>query len=337
MVKVGAKGRFLKDIGSQIKALIILGISLFLFLGVSIEYLAERGVPCTTCHATRQQTNTWQTSPHRSVPCLSCHKDPGYFSFVNLQLRVAKNSTAWLFRAYQDPITARVKNENCLTCHEREIKDTILGKGIRVSHKEFSTYLCTDCHASVAHEMKNRVRNYPDMDSCANCHNYAEGDVACEKCHPKNSDPEKLSSRGPWKISHGPDWQATHGMGDPKTCQTCHDAYFCMSCHRSEVPHTKPWSYLHPAAAKSNVDGCYQCHRKSYCTDCHRLQMPHPEGFLKEHEFVVEDKGYDVCWRCHVQDACISCHMKAAHPNTPSKKFAPGSRQLNEADVFGNR
>lgn len=326
MVKVGTKGRFLGDAGNQTKALILLAVSLFLFLGISIQYFAERGVPCSACHATRQEVSSWQASPHRSVSCLACHRDPGYFSFLNLELRVSKNFTAWLFRAYQDPITGQVDNENCLTCHDREIQDTIVSKGIRVSHKEFSSYLCVDCHAAVAHKIAKRVRNQPDMDSCSGCHNYAEGDVTCEKCHPQRAQSDELSTGGPWKLTHGENWKSTHGMGDPKTCSTCHDSNFCMTCHKSEVPHTQPWSYLHPKAAKHNVNGCYQCHRKSLCTDCHRIQMPHPEGFIKNHEFAVKKHGYDLCWRCHVQDACISCHFKAAHTNTPGKKFAPETR-----------
>ncbi|HZD60695.1 MAG TPA: hypothetical protein VE439_09630, partial [Anaerolineae bacterium] len=215
---MGTKGRFPEITSGQIKALLLLAVSLFLFWGISIQFFAERGIPCFGCHATRQQHKTWQTSTHKSVSCLACHKDTGYLSFLKLELRSTKNFTSWLFRTYQDPVVGQVRDENCLTCHDQEIKGTIVSKGIRVSHKEFSTYHCTNCHANVAHEMANRARNRPDMDSCAGCHNYAEGDVACEKCHPKKVDAARLSSGGPWKITHGPDWKTNHGMGDPKTC-----------------------------------------------------------------------------------------------------------------------
>ncbi len=328
MAKQQTKGKYLGDVIGQTKALAILAISLFIFVGVSMQYLAGHGIPCSACHATSGQTTSWRTSPHQSVSCLACHEDPGYFSFLKMQLRASKNFTSWLFRSYQDPIVGYVKNDSCLSCHSREVKATIVSKGIRVSHKEFSSYLCTACHADVAHEMKGRVRNHPDMDSCAGsgCHNYTEGDVTCEKCHPQKADLAKLSNSGPWKRTHGPNWKSLHGMGDPKTCQTCHDDKFCMGCHQSPVPHTEPWSYLHPAAAKQNVNGCYQCHRKSLCLDCHRIDMPHPEGFIKKHEFMAKDRGYDLCWRCHTPDACVSCHFKAAHTNVPGKKFSPESR-----------
>jgi len=321
MIRVETKGRFPGNARSQIKALIILAVSLFLFMGIAIQFFAERGFPCAACHATSKQHEAWQTSPHKSISCLACHKEPGYFSFVKLELRATKNFTSWLFRAYQDPVVGQVRNENCLACHDREVKGTIISKGIRVSHKEFSIYHCIDCHGNIAHEMAGRTRNYPDMDRCASCHNYAEGDVTCEKCHPKRVETEKLSNKGPWKITHGPDWRATHGMGDPKTCATCHDDNFCMSCHQSEVPHPQPWSYLHPKSAKQNVEGCYQCHKKELCMDCHRIEMPHPDGFLKKHMNAVAERGYDLCWRCHLPDNCIPCHYQGAHPNTPEKKF----------------
>ncbi|HEY3375260.1 MAG TPA: hypothetical protein VGK02_09380 [Candidatus Aquicultor sp.] len=323
MVRAKTKSHFFSDIRGQVTAIIVLAISFFLFAGISIQFFAERGTPCTACHATRQETATWKTSPHRNISCLSCHQDPGYLALVQLELKTTQNFTSWLFNAYQDPIVAQVKDQNCLKCHDREIQDTIISKGIRMSHKEVAIYKCTSCHASVAHEMSNRVRNYPDMDSCASCHNFNQGDVACEKCHPQKTQAEELYNKGPWKVTHGPDWQTAHGMGDPKTCQTCHDTKFCMSCHKSEVPHTEPWSYLHGQAAKVNVDGCYQCHRKSLCTDCHRLDMPHPANFLQKHEFVVKDHGYELCWRCHNQQDCVTCHFSAAHPNTPGSRFAP--------------
>lgn len=311
---------FLRDNG---KALIVLGVALFIFAGVTIQYFAEQGKPCSACHATRQQTNTWKTSAHRYVSCLACHQEPGYLSLVRLQLQTTRNFTAWLFGTYREPIVTSVKNESCLSCHDREIKDTIVSKGIRVSHKEFSSYLCTSCHANAAHDMPNRIRNYPDMDSCAGCHNYSQGDVTCEKCHPKNARAEDLNSRGPWKVTHGPNWRDTHGMGDPKTCATCHDERFCMMCHKSEVPHTEPWSYLHGKAAKYNVEGCYQCHKKNLCSDCHRMEMPHPPSFISQHQATVKKRGYDVCWRCHEEEGCQACHLRGAHPNTPNKKFAP--------------
>src|SRR3990172_5091635 len=97
-----------------------------------------------------------------------------------------------------------------------------------------------------------------------------------------------------------------------------------MQCKKSEVPHAEPWSWLHAKAAKRNVNGCYQCHRKDLCKDCHRIDMPHPPGFIKKHEFVAQDRGYELCWRCHVEENCTACHIKAAHPNTPKSKFAPG-------------
>ncbi|MCL6472432.1 MAG: hypothetical protein K6T91_06420 [Firmicutes bacterium] len=326
MAKIQTKGKYHGDITKQIRAFAVLAVSLVIFVGVSIQFSARYGSPCSICHAARQQTVSWRSSPHHSVSCLACHQDTGYFSFLKTELKAGRNFTTWLFRSYQDPIVASVGNDSCLVCHSREVKHTIISKGIRVSHKEFSGYLCTSCHADIAHQIKGRIRNQADMDSCSGCHNYTEGDVTCEKCHPKNAETEKLASGGPWKLTHGPGWKALHGMGDPKTCTTCHDDNFCMGCHQSPVPHTKPWSYLHPAAAKQNVNGCYQCHKKSLCNDCHRIEMPHPEGFLKEHEFMVKDRGYDLCWRCHLPEACVSCHTKAAHTNTPGKKFAPGHK-----------
>jgi hypothetical protein len=78
---------------------------------------------------------------------------------------------------------------------------------------------------------------------------------------------------------------------------------------------------LHAQSAKNNVEGCYKCHRKSLCRDCHRIDMPHPKNFLRNHEFTVADRGYDLCWRCHTADNCIPCHFGASHTNTPGKKF----------------
>jgi hypothetical protein len=49
--------------------------------------------------------------------------------------------------------------------------------------------------------------------------------------------------------------------------------------------------------------------------------MPHPDGFLRNHEFEVEERGYDLCWRCHSGNNCMPCHLQAAHTNTPDRKF----------------
>jgi hypothetical protein len=134
--------------------------------------------------------------------------------------------------------------------------------------------------------------------------------------------PKKMAaSRSAWDLTHGPNWEKAHGMGDQKTCLSCHKSEMCIKCHDTEVPHPQPWAYLHAESAKQNIEACSRCHKNDYCSNCHRLQMPHPAGFLKEHQKIVEDLGKDVCWRCHNEDNCTPCHAQATHPFTKKGKF----------------
>lgn len=225
--------------------------------------------------------------------------------------------------SYRRPIQASVKNEVCEKCHQQEVTRTVERKQIIVRHKEIleSGSRCTDCHNTVAHGKVTTSPTYPNMDSCALCHDGKKASKDCNTCHSKKIGPLPTARVGPWWVTHSETWVKTHGMGDQRTCQTCHREDFCAKCHGVTMPHPDGWPLEHGQVAKANRAGCRTCHLESFCSSCHRIEMPHPESFLPRHSKEAKRLGLEQnCYRCHTAVDCDQCHVKHAHPGKLREK-----------------
>ncbi len=301
------------------KFLLILSIVFlfFLLLLVSLLALSSQSSFCPTCHLIKEDYLSWKKSSHSQISCISCHHQRGYFSYLTFQLKKIKNLSSFLFNSYQKPLTTKVLNESCLSCHPAIIEISKESGKIKVSHKEFTNagYLCTDCHSASFHPIKGRVRNYPNMDKCFQCHNGKNASAHCNLCHmEKISKKIKSSTKSPYLLTHGSADKKLHSMGNLETCSICHTVNFCSKCHRkTKMPHPAEWGYYHGIWGKQTSEDCYSCHSKKYCIKCHILPMPHPKEFLPSHGKIAVNIGFEICFRCHVIETCEFCHVKSVH------------------------
>jgi hypothetical protein len=151
------------------------------------------------------------------------------------------------------------------------------------------------------------------MNDCITCHKALNVTVACKACHV--GDVEKKSFTGPeFTVTHGPNWQQTHGMGQMSSCSACHQSTSCARCHGPGVPHTASILGDHPTYAKLPTAKCDTCHTKAFCFACHQTEMPHPADFPSKHSAIVKAQGPQNCLRCHAQSDCDTCHTRHVHP-----------------------
>jgi hypothetical protein len=116
---------------------------------------------------------------------------------------------------------------------------------------------------------------------------------------------------------HGANWKTTHGLGDQKSCATCHPANYCQRCHKVPIPHPVDFGKTHGQIAMANNGACKVCHKSSkvFCDACHGgTVMPHPKGFTSLHTKVASSTKDPTCIRCHVDTDCEDCHRLHVHP-----------------------
>jgi hypothetical protein len=203
-----------------------------------------------------------------------------------------------------------------LVCHEDEIVAILEIGGLRILHAACapSPTSCGTCHNVVPHGPAVRWIREPVMDDCVGCHNEAGVTTECDICHEGRLTTERLST-GPWAVTHGPAWRSMHGLGDLRTCVTCHDEEKCRGCHEIELPHPRGFPLTHGADAIAHEDACLTCHDiASLCDPCHGLQMPHPDSFLPEHSGIASGLDDPVCATCHIREDCTDCHVAHTHP-----------------------
>lgn len=280
--------------------------------GLYATSLDER---CAACH--RPQAERLADSAHRNVSCYGCHLDGGAWGFL-------EHKHEELFRMYpraskETTLTGpgrRVARATCIGCHGSPPPDVLVSKGLKIRHDTCAAPPegCDTCHNTVAHGDAVRWPREPVMDACVACHNRNGAPTACTTCHAGKLQAERLLS-GPWQVTHGPQWQRTHGMGDLATCRTCHEPTKCIGCHRTEIPHPTGFIRVHGDEALKKDARCTRCHRtKGWCTSCHGVEMPHPGGFLKRHSGVATSPSDKRCARCHAREDCINCHVAHTHP-----------------------
>lgn len=158
--------------------------------------LPDRGIPskvhpgfdkvgCTDCHARPDQVvyegyrKGFMSEPERISPnCQSCHKD--------------------------------IVNRN-----DQENFKYNVGR-IKIPHKlHFDQGAkCTDCHANIAHDLKDPPTNRPRMEFCSQCH--AASTEACNKCH------EGEIPQGPIPSGHAAGMVADGKALYSRYCAQCH-------------------------------------------------------------------------------------------------------------------
>ncbi|TET52949.1 MAG: hypothetical protein E3J54_05350 [Actinobacteria bacterium] len=275
---------------------------------------------CRLCHEMQDEYYTWKQSSHRNIPCARCHQKPGLLGQGVQRLRLLGMIFAKTTGSYQNPISARVPNSICTSCHAKVIQQTITVNDIRVSHTEIvqGGFNCGNCHNSVVHKDAVPFRNISSMDKCIDCHHRQYVSTECSFCHKQVPD-SKQGTATPWQIAHGKNWRKTHALLDMNTCSACHTEKDCLKCHKINMPHPEDWIPTHGRDAKANKKQCNQCHLKEFCKGCHAVEMPHPDDWLSKHSHpyssaVEKDKGEKLCLKCHMKRGCYQCHKTHNHP-----------------------
>jgi hypothetical protein len=300
-------------------ALIVVAIStLTLFAGLGVR----QGAGCSTCHVMRPFTEAHSETVHSEVSCAACHATRGSFGVFADGTRAAGWTLSYVFGG--KPQSGGTSEQSCRACHESVMTETIVSKGIRVRHGNFETQACGHCHAGTAHRAEGRWYRPLEMDDCMGCHKGAANDPkSCEVCHV--GDAQRREGTTAWRSTHGPDWQKTHGMGDLKTCSSCHEKRVCVDCHGVLVPHPTEWIVRHGRAALTDAgEGCGSCHQPDWCDKCHGLPMPHAPEFLPQHDIAALESGSESCKTCHDPLSCDYCHFASSHPSIPGVGMGHG-------------
>ena len=157
------------------------GLALMAIPAVSAlpRYTTSSSAYCSSCHGTGDipdRTIASEVHPgFDQVTCVDCHGKPGQI----------------VYEGYRKGFMAEPERvgPSCLRCHEEiagrndqaDFKFNVMD--IKVPHKLHAEMgaRCVDCHANVAHDLKEPQTNRPRMEYCAQCH--AATTEACTKCH----------------------------------------------------------------------------------------------------------------------------------------------------------
>jgi hypothetical protein len=289
-----------------------------LILGVTAVTLPG----CTLCHTSPAFVDQSAKNVHRKFACVQCHVQPGAASRVQYAYHMIFGMGLHLSPVGSGPV-AGIPDNTCLSCHADVMKKVVMYNGISIKHVDCSKgRMCTDCHSDSAHGDAIKWPTVAQMNMCLDCHNADRVRTSCTTCHAARSMSARLTT-GEWTVTHGPNWKQTHGMGNLKTCASCHPPDFCVRCHGIPMPHEVDFLRTHPIPALARRKDCTVCHTQGFCDACHRLPMPHPVSFAPTHPTIVRQLGQGVCLRCHVVDDCSNCHIKHIHPGGAT--LPPGS------------
>ena len=296
-------------------------VTLLLVIGalvvVADSTLGLRPAACAACHI--ELARTQAAGPHAGASCLSCHLEAGTWSVPGFKWQ------QWTVMYPRQlvgapPRPARdISRAACLSCHEDvEELGLLVQRGLRIVHSACaeSPARCTACHGETSHGQAVRWGQQVEMDECTACHVQRNVTIICDACHVGRLETERLR-RGPWRVTHGPEWPSTHAMGEYDTCTVCHESGFCERCHDVPVPHPRAFGSTHGSYARDGRAACESCHRTAnFCDGCHNIEMPHPAGFLQAHTEVADGLTDPVCITCHEMKGCTRCHERHdAHPD----------------------
>ena len=300
---------------------VIIGLtSVALLLGVvvsvAISYTAAALSGCQTCHLAGTFAVETEASRHAGVACVDCHVDgsaAGRIAFATRELfHMVIPLVKTLDRSY-----AAVPSGRCATCHTEVESPGVLGaRGLKIQHLTcIGDSACTDCHSATAHGGATRWLRLPQMEDCYRCHGVSNDVVDCDSCHAERRERQRVFD-GPFRVTHGPEWRVTHGMGDMRSCSACHDEGKCGVCHGAGVPHGGAFLSRHAEYSTASDAQCTSCHRAQFCESCHAYPMPHDVAFITGHSAIVAADGEAGCLTCHVDADCAECHVSHVHPVT---------------------
>ena len=304
------EGRRARRVSIVIATLLVLGALLLLDSTLGMQPAA-----CASCHA--EFARGQEAGPHASLSCFSCHLESGAWSRPGLTWQ------KWTVMYPRQvvgapPRPARdVSRDACVSCHGDVANDSLVyGSGLRILHSVCvePPARCTACHGAVSHGQAVRWGQQPEMDACIACHVERSATLECDACHVGRLEIERLR-RGPWRVTHGPEWSTTHAMGDYSSCVTCHEPDYCARCHDVPVPHPLTFGSTHGSFARDGRDSCAACHQTEvFCDGCHGVAMPHPDDYLRVHSSDAVTMQDERCLSCHTSLACDGCHVRHVHP-----------------------
>jgi hypothetical protein len=278
---------------------------------------------CGRCHAS--QASTTAHSAHQGVACYSCHLDKsGWLTVAAKADELLRMYPRQLLSGKLTSLPRQTSRDSCLACHENVLQGVTAAGNLRIKHALCAQGpTCDGCHSAVAHDKAVRWQGQPVMEKCVACHQERGRSVKCETCH-KESPGSRQRTAGPWQVTHGPQWEQTHGMGQLSSCATCHPKDFCVKCHGLPVPHAPDFGRSHGSYALRDRASCTTCHKsEAFCTACHgATDMPHPAGFLKGHSKIAKGTSDPACIRCHVPTDCSQCHKNHIHPGYAAEAAA---------------
>lgn len=312
----------MKSISIAYKILIVLLAAVALGLVLAVTVGSQPGT-CASCHSA--QAVALADSAHFPIGCYDCHAFGA--EIVGFKAaEIARMYPRGLFGGQPRGAVSVIGREACEACHVDVLGSATEGvTGIRIVHETCATGItCDPCHATVAHGDAVRWIREPVMEDCTGCHQRSDAPIACDTCHLERSLDDRLSA-GPWQVTHGPNWQSTHGMGALDSCVVCHPDDYCVRCHGVAVPHPDTFGGEHGQQALAPEAKCDNCHRSgAYCDSCHGTEMPHPAGFLRRHSDEAGTIDNPACIRCHAVEDCERCHVRHVHPGGPSMYPTPG-------------
>lgn len=293
-------------------AVVVLCVLAFIPLTVATVWAPS----CESCHSA--EVDVAHKSYHPSVSCAKCHLAGGWTQQFGMRSSVWYQMVLRVSKADATKV-ADVNNGVCLGCHKgANSLGRISRRAIFINHTDCVKNLeCISCHANVGHKTKTTNHVGYTMNSCLRCH--ATGGVAdaggCNVCHDKSSTEKRERKVSSFSVTHGTNWKKLHGLGDSKTCSSCHTSKDCARCHGVGVPHWNGFFSQHNGPAMAPDAKCESCHKdKKFCYNCHGLEMPHPGTFLKEHASIVDKGGDKNCYNCHPKSDCTACHSTHIHP-----------------------
>lgn len=292
-------------------------IGVIVVLASAVSYMAAALPGCASCHMDGDFSEHTLAAGHAGVECVSCHVNTSAFGRTQFAVRhvghVIAPSVMTGDRAY-----AFVPDERCRECHAGlGIPSVQEARGLRITHASCAGgFQCVDCHSTTAHGPSTRWPRVAQMEDCFECHGQSNKLTECTVCHSDDKYERSQSGTTVFSVTHGPNWERTHGMGAMRSCSACHDAAKCAGCHGSGVPHEGDFRISHARYSASPDADCDSCHRSAFCIDCHIYEMPHPVEFIVEHSSTVEADGDQRCKNCHADSDCVECHVKHVHPLT---------------------
>lgn len=306
-----------------------MAITVVVVLELVFVGMAVTNSSCSRCHLPQAKAAELAESPHAGQLCSSCHASSGgVLAMARVNLHAGANLLSYLTGGRQSPVGQSFSTA-CLSCHEKELRETVTVRGIRMNHPSLASptsrdlgpsasqplrsleYDCTYCHAEVAHIPARGGTGSVDSHSLcegSGCHDGATVSAACDVCHVEK--PEARQTANP----HPRAWSSSHGLGDLGTCLRCHQSGDCRECHGVDLPHDKDtFIYDHGVQAGASATACYSCHEAANCEACHAVPMPHQEQYLLRHGQDASENGPQVCANCHLESGCLRCHTKHLH------------------------